>query len=99
MYITQFLFPYSSLNNGNCLHTFECHSDGLVCAELHLPPYDAHLSQEEDCVVPSGVSIQGLLRLPVLNQVEGVRVNLPQELIVDKPRTFLNTTKWSICSM
>ena len=81
---------------GTVFILLECHSDGLVCAELHLPPHDAHLSQEEDCVVPSGVSIQGLLRLPVLNQVEGVRVNLPQELIVDKPSTFLKKTKWSM---
>ena len=65
------------------------HGDGLVSPKLHVPPHGAHLNEEAHDVVPGGVRVQGLLRLPVLNQVEGVRVNLPQNLIVDKSGTFL----------
>ena len=93
------MIPYSSLNNRDCLHIPDCHGDGLVRAQLHVPPYGAHLDEEAHDVVPGRVSVQVLLRLPVLDQVEGVGVDFPQKLIVDKPRTFLNTTKWSICSM
>ena len=80
----------------DCLQCYDAHIDGLVRAQLRVPPHGAHLNEEAHDVVTGRVSVQGLLRLPVLNQVEGVGVDLPQELIVYKPRTFLNTTKWSI---
>ena len=87
------MIPYSTLNYGNCLHASDGQSNGLVRAQLRVPPHGAHLNEEAHDVVTGRVSIQGLFRLPVLNQVEGVGVNLPQKLIVYKPRTFLNTLK------
>ena len=45
-------------------------------------------------MIPGRVRVQSLLRLPVLNQVERVRANLPQKLIVDKPRAFLNKSMY-----
>ena len=80
------------LHNGNCLHFSDCHGDGLVSAQLQLPPHGAHLNEEAHDVIPRSVSVKSLLRLPVLDQVEGVGVYLPQQLIVDKARTFLRAT-------
>ena len=88
------MIPYSSLNYGNCLHASDGQSDGLVRAQLRVPPHGAHLNEEAHDVVTGRVSVQGLLRLPVLNQLEVVGVDLPLKLIVYKPRTFLNTRKW-----
>ena len=78
----------------DCLQCYDGHIDGLVCTQLRVPPHGAHLNEEAHDVVTGRVSVQGLFRLPVLNQVEGVGVNLPQKLIVYKPRTFLNTLKY-----
>ena len=86
----------SYLYNGNCLHALDSHGDCLVSAELYVPGGDdgAHLDEEAHDVIPGRVRVQSLLRLPVLNQVERVRANLPQKLIVDKPRAFLNKSMY-----
>ena len=45
----------------NSLHFSDCQYDGLVCAQLQIPPHRAHLSEEVQGVGRPSVNVESLL--------------------------------------